>query len=149
LATVTAAANDRRIALTVDLADPAPPVRGDFARLQQVVCQLLSNAIRFTPEGGQVTLRLDCTADAVQISITDTGPGIPTDLLPQLFDRFRQEEGATGRRHSGRGLGLTIVRRLVDLHGGTVTVDNPEAGQGATFTVRLAAALTRPAGGRS
>ena len=149
LATVTAAANDRRITLTADLADAAPPVRADFARLQQVVCQLLSNAIRFTPEGGQVTLRLDCTAAAVQITITDTGPGIPTDLLPQLFDRFRQEEGTTGRRHSGRGLGLTIVRRLVDLHGGTVIVDNPGAGQGAIFTVRLAAALTRPAGGRS
>jgi signal transduction histidine kinase len=149
LATVTAAANDRRITLTAELADPIPPVRADFARLQQVVCQLLSNAIRFTPEGGQVTLRLDRAAGAVQITITDTGPGIATDLLPQLFDRFGQEEGATGRRHSGRGLGLTIVRRLVDLHGATVTVDSPGAGQGATFTIRLAAAVTRPAGVRS
>jgi signal transduction histidine kinase len=143
LATVTAAANDRRITLTADLADPAPPVRADFARLHQVLCQLLSNAIRFTPEGGQVALRLDCTAGTVQLTVTDTGPGIPTDLLPQLFDRFHQEEGTTGRRHSGRGLGLTIVRRLVDLHGGTVSVDSPGAGQGATFTVRLAAAVTR------
>jgi len=143
LATVTGAANDRRITLTADLADPTPPVRADFARLQQVLCQLLSNAIRFTPEGGQVTLRLDCTAGAVQITVTDTGPGIAADLLPQLFDRFRQEEGSTGRRHSGRGLGLTIVRRLVELHGGTVSVDHPGAGQGATFTVRLAAAVTR------
>lgn len=142
LATVTAAANDRRITLTADLADPPSPVRADFARLHQVVCQLLSNAIKFTSEGGQVTLRLDCTAGAVQISITDTGPGIAADLLPQLFDRFRQEEGSTGRRRSGRGLGLTIVRRLVDLHGGTVTVDSPGEGQGATFTLRLAAAAT-------
>jgi len=149
LAAVTAAANDRRITLTAELADPTPPVRADFARLQQVVCQLLSNAIKFTPEGGQVTLRLDCAAGTVQITVTDTGPGIPTDLLPQLFDRLRQEQGAAGRRHGGRGLGLTIVRRLVDLHGGTVTVDTPGAGQGATFTVRLAAGITRPAGVRS
>ena len=137
LATMTAAATARRITLTPELAAPADPVRADFARLHQVVCNLLSNAIRFTPEGGRVWLRLERSATDLLITVTDTGQGIANDLLPHLFDRFGTEDGATSRRPSG--LGLAIVRHLVALHGGVVAADSPGAGQGATFTVRIPA----------
>jgi signal transduction histidine kinase len=137
LAAMTPAAEARQVTLTGDLEGQAVSVRADPARLQQMLGNLLANAIRFTPEGGEVQLRLTCSADALQLSVTDTGCGIAPELLPQLFDRFRQDEGTTGRRRSGRGLGLTVVRCLVDLHGGTLSADSPGEGQGATFTVRL------------
>ena len=149
LAAMMPAADARHVTLTSDCAGPELPVRADFGRLQQVISNLLANAIRYTPEGGQVTLRLDCSAETMQISVADTGSGITPELLPQLFDRFRQDEGSTGRRRSGRGLGLTIVRRLVDLHGGTVTADSPGEGQGATFTVRIPTGISCRTGARS
>jgi len=142
VAAVMPAANDRHIILGTEVAPGIPSISADFGRLHQVLCQLLSNAIRVTPDGGEVTLRLAHTAGVLEISVTDTGPGIAADLLPELFDRFRQDEGSTGRRRSGRGLGLTLVRHLVDLHGGTVVVDSPGEGQGATFTVRLGPAVS-------
>jgi signal transduction histidine kinase len=149
LAAMTPAADARQVTLISAFEGQERAVRADFARLQQVISNLLANAIRFTPEGGQVTLRLDCGADALQISVADTGSGITPELLPQLFDRFRQDEGSTGRRRSGRGLGLTIVRRLVELHGGTVTADSPGEGRGATFTVRIPIGVSSRTGARS
>ena len=137
LAAATADADARRIGLQADLPTGVVPLRADYARLQQVLSQLLSNAIRATPESGTVTLRLEAAADVVRITVADTGPGIAPELLPQLFERFAQDEAGSGRRRSGRGLGLTLVRRLVELHGGTVSVDSPGAGHGASFTVCL------------
>jgi PAS domain S-box-containing protein len=115
---------------------------GDRTRLQQVFWNLLSNAIKFTPEGGEVNVDLsivpsNSATHAVQISITDTGIGISPEFLPYVFDHFRQADGSTTRRYGGLGLGLSIVEHLVELHGGTVTVASPGAGQGSTFTVKL------------
>lgn len=112
-------------------------ISGDPDRLQQVVWNLLSNAIKFTPSGGRVEVRLDRVDDSVQICVRDTGIGISREFLPYVFDRFRQAEGTSTRVHGGLGLGLAIVRHLVELHGGTVSADSPGEGQGATFRVRL------------
>jgi PAS domain S-box-containing protein len=118
--------------------DPnADPVSGDPARLEQVLWNLLSNAIKFTPRGGRVQVRIERINSHIEIIVSDTGQGIRADFLPYVFDRFRQAEGGSRRQHSGLGLGLAIVRHLVELHGGTVRVDSPGEGQGATFTVRL------------
>ncbi len=139
LATMAPAADARRIILTPDLALGAAPLRADFARLQQVLCNLLSNAIKFTPEGGRVSIRMERAPEAVSIAVTDTGQGISPEFLPHVFDRFRQEDGSISRRHSGLGLGLAIVRHLVELHGGKVAAASSGEGQGATFTVRIPA----------
>ncbi|TAJ97536.1 MAG: PAS domain S-box protein, partial [Candidatus Manganitrophaceae bacterium] len=112
-------------------------ISGDPDRLQQVVWNLLSNAIKFTPSGGRVEVRLDRIDDSVQICVRDTGIGISREFLPYVFDRFRQAEGTSTRVHGGLGLGLAIVRHLVELHGGTVSADSPGEGRGATFRVRL------------
>jgi PAS domain S-box-containing protein len=113
------------------------PVTGDPARLQQVVWNLLSNAIKFTPKEGKVEVRLERVNSHVEIPVADTGSGISPELLPYVFDRFRQLDGSTTRRHGGLGLGLAIVRHLVELHGGTVRVKSPGEGQGSTFIVAL------------
>jgi PAS domain S-box-containing protein len=113
------------------------PVSGDPARLQQVVWNLLTNAVKFTPSGGRVTVRLGRPDAEVRLTVSDTGAGIAPDFLPFVFDRFRQAETGTARRHGGLGLGLAIVRHLVELHGGTVEAASPGVGQGATFTVAL------------
>jgi signal transduction histidine kinase len=139
LATMAPGAAARRITLTPELATRALPLRADFARLQQVVCNLLSNAIKFTPEGGEVWIRLDRDTTHLQITVTDTGEGISPEFLPHVFDRFRQEDGSISRRHSGLGLGLAIVRHLVELHGGSVAAASAGEGKGATFTVRIPA----------
>ena len=112
-------------------------ITGDPDRLQQVAWNLLSNAIKFTPQGGRVEVRLERSDDAVQIKVSDTGQGITPEFLPYVFDRFRQADQAITRAHGGLGLGLAIVRHLVELHGGTVTADSKGPGQGATFTVSL------------
>jgi signal transduction histidine kinase len=139
LATMAPAATARGITLTPELATRALPLRADFARLQQVVCNLLSNAIKFTPEGGEVWIRLDRDTTHLQITVTDSGQGISADFLPHVFDRFRQEDGSISRRHSGLGLGLAIVRHLVELHGGTVAAASAGEGKGATFSVSIPA----------
>ncbi len=113
------------------------PVLGDPDRLQQVVSNLLSNAVKFTSRGGSVDVRLQYIADSAEISVSDTGIGIAPEFLPHAFDRFRQADSSTTRAHGGLGLGLSIVRHLVELHGGTVTADSSGAGHGAMFTVRL------------
>ncbi|HEY9831870.1 MAG TPA: PAS domain S-box protein [Stenomitos sp.] len=112
-------------------------ISGDAGRLQQVVWNLLSNAIKFTPQGGRVQVGLDSTHAHTQITVTDTGKGISPDFLPQVFDRFRQADSTTTRSYGGLGLGLAIVRHLVELHGGTVQAESLGEGQGATFIVQL------------
>ena len=115
----------------------AGTVRGDFARLQQVVCNLLSNAIKFTDAGGHVEVCLARRNGEVEISVADSGQGIKPEFLPLVFDRFRQEDGSISRRHGGLGLGLAIVRHLVELHAGSVDAQSAGEGKGARFIVRL------------
>lgn len=112
-------------------------VMGDGARLQQVVWNLVSNAIKFTPEGGRVSVLVERRESAVDIVVTDTGKGISTEFLPHIFDRFRQAEGGTTRAHGGLGIGLAIVRHLVELHGGTVEARSEGQGRGSSFVVHL------------
>jgi signal transduction histidine kinase len=135
-----AAADARGIQITLTLDPAARRLSGDARRLQQVLWNLLSNAIKFTPPGGQVAVRLQRAGVDVEISVSDTGEGIALDVLPFIFDHFRQADSTSTRRHGGLGLGLAIVRHLVELHGGTVRAESAGAGQGATFTVRLPAA---------
>jgi PAS domain S-box-containing protein len=134
-----------RVGIRVD--PDTPDVAADAARLHQVVWNLVSNAVKFTPAGGDVVVRLRPGRLGAKIEVTDTGPGIAAEFLPHVFDRFRQADTTTTRRHGGLGLGLTIVRHLVAAHGGTVRADSDGPGRGATFTVELpaAAAAVRPA----
>jgi CheY-like chemotaxis protein len=116
-------------------------VLADPTRLQQVFWNLLSNAIKFTPEGGRVTIHAQAAADPdrFEVHIRDTGEGIAADFLPHLFDRFRQADGSTSRRHGGLGIGLAIVKQLVEMHGGTIQAHSEGLGRGAAFTVSLPA----------
>jgi CheY-like chemotaxis protein len=118
-------------------------VMGDPGRLQQVVWNLLSNAVKFSPGGSLVRVLLRREDASVEVTVADEGPGIPADFLPHVFERFRQLESGTTRRHGGLGLGLAIVRHLVEQHGGTVHVESEGPGRGATFTVRLPVAQPR------
>ena len=131
----TAAA--KMITLTTRLDEALGIVSGDAGRLQQVFTNLLSNAVKFTPPGGHVTVSAGRRADGVVVMVSDTGRGIPADLVPFIFEPFRQAEGAQRRTHTGLGLGLAIVRHVVELHGGTVEVASEGPGKGATFSVRL------------
>ncbi|HYY98551.1 MAG TPA: PAS domain S-box protein, partial [Pyrinomonadaceae bacterium] len=118
--------------------DTGPVVlSGDPARLQQVVWNLLTNAVKFTPRGGRVELRLAREGSQFEITVSDTGAGISPEFLPYVFDRFRQADSSTTRRHGGLGLGLAIVRHLVELHGGTVRAESEGEGRGSSFTVTL------------
>jgi signal transduction histidine kinase len=136
---VHAAAAQRNIRLEVTLDPSARHVTGDAARLQQVVEKLLLNAFKFTPNEGQVSVRLSRADSQVEIAVADTGAGISEDFLPHVFDRFRQADGSTTRQHGGLGLGLAIVRHLVELHGGSVRAESEGEGKGSTFTVTLPA----------
>ena len=115
----------------------AEVVSGDAGRLEQVVVNLLSNAVKFTPENGRVDVSVKRTGPSLELTIEDNGEGIAPAFLPQVFDRFRQADGAASRRHGGLGLGLAIVRQIVELHQGTVRADSAGLGKGATFTVLL------------
>ena len=130
------AAQAKSIHVTRELADDLN-ILGDRDRLQQVVWNLVSNAFKFTPKGGSVTVRLAEIDGDAQIEVADTGIGIPGDFLPFVFDRFRQADSSMSRRHNGLGLGMAIVRHLVELHGGTVTVESAGENQGTTFRLRL------------
>ncbi len=141
--TVRPAAAAKGIAIAASLAAKAGPVAGDPGRLQQVVWNLLSNAIKFTPQGGRVEVRLEQAEDVVRIQVADTGPGIDSDFLPHVFERFRQADQSSTRTHGGLGIGLAIVRHLVEAHGGTVAVASPGRGRGTTFTVELPAQAAR------
>ncbi|MBX3388062.1 MAG: hybrid sensor histidine kinase/response regulator [Phycisphaeraceae bacterium] len=114
-----------------------PPIRGDSTRLQQVLFNLLVNALKFTPSGGAVKIECTRIGSAVQIAVADTGVGIEPEFLPHVFERFRQQDAATTKKYGGLGLGLAIVRQLVELHGGRVTAQSEGAGKGATFTITL------------
>ncbi len=132
---LAAEANNIQIALDLDLAIAS--ISGDAARLQQVVWNLLSNAVKFTPHGGQVTVELRQIDLAAQIRVIDTGKGINPQFLPYVFEYFRQEDGSTTRKFGGLGLGLAIVRQIVEMHGGTVSAESQGENQGATFIVQL------------
>lgn len=137
LETVRLAAEAKNIHIQTTLDNACEQVLGDSARLQQVVWNLVSNAVKFTPEGGKVDVRLECIDSHAQITFSDTGKGINPDFLPYVFDYFRQGDSTTTRKFGGLGLGLAIVHHLVELHGGTVWAESPGEGQGATFTVKL------------
>lgn len=127
----------KSVRLQIDLDPDVPAVYGDCERLQQVVWNLLSNAVKFTPSGGSVVIQLNRVNSHAEVSVIDSGSGIKSDFLPHVFDRFRQADGSTTRAHGGLGLGLAIVRHLVELHGGLVSAESAGEGRGATFTVRL------------
>jgi signal transduction histidine kinase/ActR/RegA family two-component response regulator len=131
------AAEAKGIRLTTELNRRAGPINGDADRLQQVVWNLLSNAIKFTPEGGQIRVKLESVNSRVEITVQDSGIGISPEFLPHVFDRFRQADPGTNRAHGGMGLGLSIVRQLVELHGGTVRAESEGVGKGTTFAVSL------------
>jgi CheY-like chemotaxis protein len=120
-------------------------VNGDANRLQQVLWNLLSNAIKFTPRGGSVQVVLERVSSHIEISVIDSGEGIKPEFLPYVFDRFRQADASTTRRHGGLGLGLSIVKQLVELHGGSVRVKSAGIGQGSSFIVALPASIREPA----
>lgn len=135
--TVQTAADAKGITLQSRLDETVGPISGDPDRLQQVVWNLLSNAIKFTSTGGRVEVRIDRIDSAVRIQVQDTGIGIHPEFIPYVFDRFRQAEKVSTRFYGGLGLGLAIVRHLVELHGGTVSAESPGEGKGANFTVTL------------
>jgi PAS domain S-box-containing protein len=144
LATVLPAANAKEIRIHKVLDSLAGPVTGDAARLQQIVWNLLANAVKFTPKGGQVQVLLERVNSHVEISVIDSGIGIDPDFLPHVFDRFRQADASTTRRHGGLGLGLAIVKQLVEMHGGGIRAKSPGEGQGATFTLMLPITVVHP-----
>jgi len=135
--TVRPAADAKNIAIVTSFDAEAGPVLGDANRLQQVVWNLLSNAVKFTPKNGRIEVGLQRVNSQAEISVRDSGEGISSEFLPYVFDRFRQGDGKTTRLHSGLGLGLAIVRQLVELHGGTVNAHSDGPGCGATFKLRL------------
>ena len=135
--TVRAGAEAKRIDLELRAAREALTVRGDETRLHQVFGNLLANAIKFTPEGGRVTIEAKRSGDRAELVVTDTGIGIEPELIGTVFDRFRQGQQPANRLHGGLGLGLTISRHLVEAHGGVITAQSPGRGQGTTFRVLL------------
>ena len=137
LTVVRPSAQARRIALEVQIDPAAGIVLADPGRMQQVLWNLLANAVKFTPTGGRVALRLVRREGHVEVQVSDTGIGIGRAFLPHVFERFRQADAGTTRQQGGLGLGLAIARQLVELHGGSVAVDSPGEDQGSTFTVRL------------
>ncbi|MBD0373002.1 MAG: HAMP domain-containing histidine kinase [Pyrinomonadaceae bacterium] len=137
VAVVALSAQAKGIRLHAEYDWAAGSVIGDPERLQQVFWNLLSNAVKFTPDGGSIDVRLEHVDSSARITVSDTGKGIDAEFLPFVFDRFSQESGAASKRKGGLGLGLSIVRHLVELHGGTVKVESRGEGQGARFTVCL------------
>jgi CheY-like chemotaxis protein len=139
LESVRPAADAKNVAVVTEFALVPAPLSGDATRLQQVFWNLLSNAIKFTPSGGHIRVVLRFSDGQVEVQVSDTGIGISADFLPHVFERFTQRDSSSTRAHGGLGLGLAIVRHLVELHGGTVMAESAGEGQGATFTVRLPA----------
>jgi CheY-like chemotaxis protein len=135
--TIHPAADAKGISLETDLPSEIGQITGDHARLQQVVWNLLSNAVKFTPQGGRVEARLERVDPYICITVSDTGKGISPDFLPYVFDRFRQADASSARRYGGLGLGLALVKYLVELHGGTIEAASAGESQGATFQVTL------------
>ena len=144
VATIQPAADAKLVRVQTIMDPRVGPVAGDPDRLQQVLWNLLANAVKFTPKGGRVQVRLARVNSHVEIEISDTGAGIAPDFLPFVFERFRQGDGSTTRKTGGLGLGLAIVRHIVELHGGTVHADSAGVGEGATFRVRLPLMIVHP-----
>jgi PAS domain S-box-containing protein len=135
------AAESKNVRLQM-LIDPlAGPVSGDPDRLQQMVWNLVSNAVKFTPKGGRIQVRLERVNSHIEIVVSDTGQGIAEEFLPQVFDRFRQADSSSSRKHGGLGLGLSIVKQLVEMHGGSIRAESAGLGHGATFTIALPVAV--------
>jgi signal transduction histidine kinase/CheY-like chemotaxis protein len=145
--TVSPAAHGKEIELQTLIDAGIGPILGDEDRLQQVLWNLLSNAVKFTPKGGRVRVELLKVNSHLELVVEDTGPGLDPDFIPFAFDRFRQADSSSTRRHGGLGLGLAIVRNLVELHGGTVAAGNRSVGSGALFVVRLPRMSVRPSQG--
>jgi len=143
---VRPAADAKGLELQAVLDSEVGAVTGDPERLKQVVWNLASNAVKFTPKGGRVEVRLARVEGHVEITVRDTGQGIRPDFLPHIFQRFEQADSTSTRAHGGLGLGLAIVRHIVELHGGTVHAESSGEGQGAVFTVRLPLAAAQTAG---
>jgi hypothetical protein len=142
---VAIAASNKGVQLQA-LLDPGPAtVNGDSGRLQQVVWNLLNNAIKFTPAGGKVQVLLQRVDSHVEFSVSDTGIGIPESFLPRVFDRFTQQDGSASRAHGGLGLGLAICKQLVELHGGSIRAESAGEGQGASFFVKLPLSILQKA----
>jgi len=139
---VRSSAEAKEITLGMELPSEMPTIVGDPDRLQQVVWNLVSNAVKFTPQGGRIDVRLRQDGSFLSLSVTDNGKGIEPEFIPHVFERFRQADSTSTRSHGGLGLGLAIVRHLVELHGGTVYAESGGVGEGSTFTVRLP--LTTP-----
>jgi PAS domain S-box-containing protein len=137
VATIQPSADAKGVRVQALLDPRVGPISGDPARLQQVMWNLLSNAVKFTPKGGRVQVRLERVNSHIEIVVSDTGVGIDRAFLPYVFDRFRQADSGSTRRSGGLGLGLSIVKHLVEMHGGTIHADSPGEDQGSTFTVRL------------
>jgi PAS domain S-box-containing protein len=135
--TVKPQAGARRVSINLALPAESPVVWGDPSRLQQVFTNLLVNAIKFSPSDGTIDITMRCTGDDVEIRFVDYGEGVAPDMLPIIFERFRQADGSITRKHGGMGLGLAIARHIMDLHGGSVVAESAGAGQGATFIVRM------------
>ena len=144
LDTVRSAAQAKGVVLEATFDLELGPIVADEDRIQQVLWNLLSNAVKFTPRGGSVHVEARRASGEVVLSVTDTGEGVDPAFLPFVFDRFRQADGSTTRLHGGLGLGLAIVRHLVELHGGTVSADSGGSGRGATFIARLPLQATPP-----
>lgn len=131
------AAELKQVALFVSPLDPHMHVRGDATRLQQIFWNLLSNAVKFTPRGGEIRVSIEPESEHVNIRVSDSGIGIPADFLPFVFDRFRQADASTTRKFGGLGLGLSIVKHLVELHGGDIRVESAGENRGSSFIITL------------
>jgi signal transduction histidine kinase len=134
---VRPAVDAKHLDVHLSIDDEVGAVAGDLDRLQQVVWRIVSNAIKFTPDAGRVTIHLEKVKACAQLTVTDSGIGIEPGFLPHVFEPFRQQDGSTTRQHGGLGLGLALVREIVELHGGTIEAESPGVGSGATFRVRL------------
>ena len=141
---VQSQAQKKNVTINLSVSDPDAYVMADDSRLQQVVWNLLTNAIKFTPDGGRIDVHAGVVDGKYEIAVTDTGRGIAAEFLPKIFERFSQQETGTGKSFSGLGIGLTIVKHLVDIHQGTIDVQSEGASQGSTFRVRLPLTEQRP-----
>jgi PAS domain S-box-containing protein len=135
--TVEPAAQSKSITLVCDLEDSAPPVHGDADRIQQVIWNLLTNALKFTPREGRIVITQRQVDGHIEVTVQDSGEGISPDFLPHLFNRFTQADSTTTRAHGGLGLGLAIVRHIMELHGGSVKAESKGRGEGAKFTISM------------